>query len=418
MSANLVVVGLGYVGLPLVRAALRAGLRVTGIDLDIVKIQQLRQGDSYVDDVSSADVKEMLTLGFVPTSEPDCIADAATVVLCVPTPLDSHGMPDLAAVKAAGEMVGQKVQPDQLFVLESTTYPGTTEEVLRPLLERGGLVAGRDFHLAYSPERIDPGNPDYGLENVPKIVGGLTPACTEAAAAFYRKFVNEVVTAKGPREAELAKLLENTYRHVNIALMNEMKIFCNELGLDLWEAIRLASTKPFGYQPFFPGPGVGGHCIPIDPSYLSYKVRTVGYQFRFVELAQEINNRMPTYVVTRVQRLLNAHGKPVNSSSILLLGVTYKANTADDRESPARPLAQQLLDLGAQLSFHDPYVREFDVNGHVLRAVEDLMLTVTQADLVIVLQPHAAYDLDALCRHARLVFDTRCSVHGPNVETL
>jgi len=415
---NLVVVGLGYVGLPLARAALRADLRVVGLDLDTAKIQQLREGNSYIDDVPAADVRQMLDLGFVPTCEPDCIAGAATVVLCVPTPLDHHGMPDLAAVKASGEMAGQRVQPGQLVVLESTTYPGTTEEVLRPLLEQRGLVAGRDFHLAYSPERIDPGNPHYGLENVPKIVGGLTPACAQAAADFYGKFVNEVVTAKGLREAELAKLLENTYRHVNIALMNEMKIFCHELGLDLWEAIRLASTKPFGYQPFYPGPGVGGHCIPIDPSYLSYKVRTVGYQFRFVELAQEINNRMPSYVVNRTQRLLNEHGKPVNGSRILLLGVTYKENTADDRESPAYPLAQQLLNLGAQLSFHDPYIHEVIVNGERLQAVNDLTLTIMQADLVIVLQHHAVYDLEGLCSNAKLVFDTRGSMRGHNVETL
>ena len=261
-------------------------------------------------------------------------------MICVPTPLSEADGPDLTAVRAASETAGRLLRRGTLVVLESTTYPGTTDELVRPILEKAsGLSAGVDFNLAFSPERIDPGNPVYGLRNTPKVVGGLTPDCTAAAARFYGKVCDQVVEANSPREAEMAKLLENTYRHVNIALVNEMAVFCHELGIDLWDAIRCASTKPFGFQPFYPGPGVGGHCIPIDPNYLSYKVRTLGYPFRFVELAQEINSRMPGYVVDRAAELLNRHAKPLNGANVLLLGVTYKRDIADQRESPARPIA-------------------------------------------------------------------------------
>jgi nucleotide sugar dehydrogenase len=298
-------------------------------------------------------------------------------------------------------------------VLESTTYPGTTDEVIRPMIEKSGLVAGEDFHLAFSPERIDPGNPVYGVRNTPKIVGGLTPACASAAAAFYGKFVETVVQAKGTREAEMAKLLENTYRHVNIALVNEMAVFCNELGIDLWDAIECAATKPFGFQAFRPGPGVGGHCIPIDPNYLSYKVRSLGYPFRFVELAQEINDRMPRYVVERVQQLLNREGRALKGAKILVLGVTYKADIADQRESPARPVARRLLRLGAELSYHDPYVRSWQVDGaDVPRAGDDLIAALAAADMTIVLAAHSAYNTETLRRHARLIFDTRGLTRG------
>jgi nucleotide sugar dehydrogenase len=295
-----------------------------------------------------------------------------------------------------------------LVVLESTTYPGTTDEVVKPLLEKSGLVAGEEFHLAFSPERIDPGNPVYGVHNTPKIVGGLTPACASLAAAFYGKFVERVVQAKGTREAEMAKLLENTYRHVNIALVNEMAVFCHELGIDLWDAIECAATKPFGFQAFRPGPGVGGHCIPIDPNYLSYKVRSLGYPFRFVELAQEINDRMPRYVVERAQQLLNREGRAVKGAKVLVLGVTYKADIADQRESPARPVARRLLGMGAELSFHDPYVHSWQVDGvNVPDAGDDLAAALAAADLAIVLADHSAYDPETLTGHARLLFDTR-----------
>ncbi|MES9543952.1 MULTISPECIES: nucleotide sugar dehydrogenase [unclassified Actinomadura] len=416
---DLVVIGLGYVGLPLVREACRAGLRVGGLDLDARVVAGLKAGLSHVDDVSPAEVEKMLQAGFAPSLHEDVLDGARTVVICVPTPLSPEGGPDLTAVRGAAETVARHLEPGTLVVLESTTYPGTTEEVVRPILETSGLVAGEEFHLAFSPERIDPGNPVYGVRNTPKIVGGLTPACASAASSFYGKFVDRVVEAKGTREAEMAKLLENTYRHVNIALVNEMAVFCNELGIDLWDAIDCAATKPFGFQAFRPGPGVGGHCIPIDPNYLSYKVRSLGYPFRFVELAQEINDRMPRYVAERAQQLLNREGRALKGARVLLLGVTYKADIADQRESPARPVARRLARLGADLSFHDPFVASWEVDGApVPSAGEDLVAALEASDLAIVLADHAAYDAATLSRHARLLFDTRGRTRNVQQDTV
>ncbi|MGI5323311.1 nucleotide sugar dehydrogenase [Actinomadura nitritigenes] len=416
---DLVVIGLGYVGLPLVREACRAGLQAGGLDRDARVVAGLKAGLSHIDDVTPAEVADMLEAGFAPSLDEDVLDGARTVVICVPTPLSPDGGPDLTAVRGAAETVARHLQPGTLVVLESTTYPGTTEEVVRPILETSGLVAGEEFHLAFSPERIDPGNAVYGVRNTPKIVGGLTAACATAAAAFYGKFVERVVQAKGTREAEMAKLLENTYRHVNIALVNEMAVFCNELGIDLWDAIDCAATKPFGFQAFRPGPGVGGHCIPIDPNYLSYKVRSLGYPFRFVELAQEINDRMPRYVAERAQQLLNREGRALKGAKVLLLGVTYKADIADQRESPARPVARRLARLGADLSFHDPFVTEWQVDGApVPPAGGDLPTALADADLVIVLADHAAYDAETLTRHARLLFDTRGRTRDVQLETV
>jgi nucleotide sugar dehydrogenase len=416
---DLVVIGLGYVGLPLVREACRAGLRVGGLDRDARVVAGLKAGLSHIDDVSPAEIEEMLEAGFTPGLHEDILDGARTVVICVPTPLSPEGGPDLTAVRGAAGTVARHLEPGTLVVLESTTYPGTTEEVVRPILETSGLVAGEEFHLAFSPERIDPGNPVYGVRNTPKIVGGLGPACASAAAAFYGKFVDRVVEAKGTREAEMAKLLENTYRHVNIALVNEMAVFCNELGIDLWDAIDCAATKPFGFQAFRPGPGVGGHCIPIDPNYLSYKVRSLGYPFRFVELAQEINDRMPRYVAERAQQLLNREGRALKGAKVLLLGVTYKADIADQRESPARPVARRLARLGADLAFHDPFVPSWEVDGApVPNAGTDLTAALRQADLAIVLADHTAYDADSLSRHARLLFDTRGRTRNTHRETV
>jgi UDP-N-acetyl-D-glucosamine dehydrogenase len=417
-SFDLAVVGLGYVGLPLVQEAVRAGLRVVGFDVDERKVEGLRSGRSHVDDLSDADITDLLESGLHLSTDPAVLGRSDTVVVCVPTPLDPEGGPDLGAVRGATSLIAQHLRAEMLVVLESTTYPGTTEEIVLPILEAGGLRAGQDFCLAYSPERIDPGNPQFGLRNTPKVVGGHTARCTDRAVAFYGKLIDTVVPVKGTREAEMAKLLENTYRHVNIALMNEMAIFCDELGVDLWDSIAAAKTKPFGFQAFYPGPGVGGHCIPIDPNYLSYKVRTLGYPFRFVELAQEINQRMPAYVVARAQKLLNGHRKAVNGARVLLLGVTYKPDISDERESPAQPVGRRLLELGADLSYHDPHIPTWEVNGSRLTCVGDLDAAVAAADLVVVLQAHSAYDLDALAEQASLVLDTRGSVEGDTVERL
>ncbi|MFJ7337472.1 nucleotide sugar dehydrogenase [Streptomyces sp. NPDC101110] len=406
-TVDLVVVGLGYVGLPLARSAAAAGLKVVGLDRSRRVVDGLNTGRSHVDDITDAEVRAMLEQGFEAVDRADVIAGAAAVVVCVPTPLTDHGAPDLGAVHAAVDDIAAHLTAGTLVVLESTTYPGTTDEVVRPRLEAGGLRVGVDFHLAFSPERIDPGNPSFGLENTPKVVGGITADCTKAARSLYERFVNRVVEAKGTREAEMAKLLENTYRHVNIALVNEMSMFCREIGVDLWDAIRCASTKPFGFAPFHPGPGVGGHCIPIDPNYLSYKVRSLGIPFRFVELAQEINQRMPVHVVNRAADLLNDQGKAVRGSRVLLLGVTYKPDISDQRESPALAVAENLLARGAELVYFDPRVEDWRVAGAPVERVEDYLAAAEAADLTILLQPHREIDLDELADRARSLFDTR-----------
>lgn len=412
LDVKVVIIGLGYVGLPLAQEAVRVGLSVTGLDVKQATVDGLMAGRSHVDDLTDADVRAMLDSGFsAVTSVAGAHAvvgeqGADVIVICVPTPLSESDGPDLTAVKAASETAARLLRAGTAVILESTTYPGTTDEVVRPMLEKAtGLTAGIDFTLAFSPERIDPGNGVYGIRNTPKVVGGITPACTDAAARFYECVCDTVVKAKTAREAEMAKLLENTYRHVNIALVNEMAIFCHELGVDLWDAIRCAATKPFGFQAFYPGPGVGGHCIPIDPNYLSYKVRMeLSYPFRFVELAQEINSRMPGYVVDRAAEILNSDAKPLKGARVLLLGVTYKRDIADQRESPARPIARKLLQRGAVLSFHDPYVDSWQVDG---RDIPRAQAPTDEADLTILLQAHSTYDLDDIAARAHLLFDTR-----------
>jgi len=412
------VIGLGYVGLPLAREASLAGMEVTGFDVSKKKVDDLNTSYSYVDGMSDEDIQAMLAHGFHATTEESELSIPDVIVICVPTPLTDSDGPDLSMVCAAAEVAGTHLRRGALVVLESTSYPGTTDAVVQPILEEcSGMTAGQDFYLAFSPERIDPGNPVWGLANTPKVVGGVTPQSTEAAIGFYAKVCKEVVPAKGAREAEMAKLLENTYRHVNIALVNEMAVFCHEMRIDLRDAIRCAETKPFGFQAFRPGPGVGGHCIPIDPNYLSHEVRReLRYPFRFVELAQEINNRMPAYVVTRAAELLNAGRKPLNGSEVVLLGVTYKPDISDQRESPAPHIERKLAGAGAIVRYDDPYVSRWAVDGHgVARWAGG------KADLVIVLQPHRDFDLHAigLGSHGPLVLDCSGRVPaGPGVSAL
>ena len=416
---NLVVVGLGYVGLPVAQEACRAGMRVIGLDVDERLVTNLGRGISHVDDITDGDLGEMIRAGFKAVTDPAPLAEADVVVICVPTPLDDDKNPDLTSVLDASRSIGDLLQRGSLVVLESTTYPGTTEERVRPILEDGsGLTAGIDFELAYSPERIDPGNREWGLRNTPKVVGGLTESCLARAVGFYEQLVDTVVPTVGLREAEFAKLLENTYRHVNIALMNEMAIFCHESGIDLWEAVAAAATKPFGFQAFAPGPGIGGHCIPIDPNYLSWLVRSVGYRFRFVELAEEISDRMPAYVAKRAQDALNFARKSVNGSVILLLGVTYKANVSDQRETPARPLAALLRKMGAEVRFFDPFVDVFMVNGEELTGEPNLGEAIAAADLVVLLQAHDEILESEILGTAEHVLDTRGVLTGGNVERL
>ncbi len=418
LNVDLAVIGLGYVGLPLAKEACAVGLSVVGFDLKAEVVSGLNHGRSHVDDVSDADVGQMLATGFLASDDESCLAAAETVVICVPTPLASDGGPDLGAVVAATHAVSRQLRSGCLVVLESTTYPGTTDEVVRPILERSGLLAGDDFALAFSPERIDPGNTSFSFRDIPKVVGGHTGTCAARASAFYGKFVHSVVQARGTREAEMAKLLENTYRHVNIALVNELAVLSHELGVDVWDAIRCAATKPFGFQAFRPGAGVGGHCIPIDPHYLSYKVRSLGREFRFIELAREINHRMPEYVVRRAQDQLNHAGLPLRGSRVLILGVSYKPDVSDQRETPAVPVGRLLHRHGAMLSFHDPLVGSWCLDGVDVPRVDDLDLALADHDLTILLQDHSSYDLNAIADRARLLFDTRGRLFRPDVEVL
>lgn len=410
-SRRVAVLGLGYVGLPLVRACVGVGHEVVGFDVNKEIVASLRAGHSHVDDVSDEDVSGWLENRFFPTSDVDDLTRVDVFVICVPTPLTDAGGPDLSAVIAATRTVTAALPQgsrNPLVVLESTTYPGTTDEVVRPLLEVSGLVAGRDFALAFSPERIDPGNKTFTFENTPKVVGGFSPECCETACEFYGGLVAEVVPVKGLREAEMAKLLENTYRHVNIALVNELAKLSHQMGIDIWEVIRAAETKPYGFQAFRPGPGVGGHCIPIDPNYLSHRVKAeLGQPFRFVELAQEINNGMPAYVVHRVQDVLNEAGVALNGASVLVLGVTYKKDIADTRESPAFQVIHELLKHGAVVSFHDPFVDQVMSEGAVLARVPDLAVAAQASACVVLLQDHAGYAECLAALEHTTVFDTR-----------
>lgn len=420
MKSSVVVVGQGYVGLPMALRASETGLKVFGLDTNAGVVAALNSGRSHIDDVSDGELSAGIAAGYVATTDPACIADAAVVVVCVPTPLSPDGGPDLKPVEGAARAIGAHVTPGTLVILESTTYPGTTEEVFAPLVLARGLALGEDVNIAFSPERIDPGNERFGVQNTPKVVGGLTPACTTAAREFYSRFIDAVVEAKGAKEAEMAKLLENTFRHVNIALVNEMIRFSHELDIDLWDAIDCAATKPFGFMAFRPGPGVGGHCIPVDPSYLSHRVKAqLGYAFRMVELAEEINTAAPLYVASRVWQALNERKIAVNGAKVLLLGVTYKANISDRRESPADPLAKRLAEWGAQVSYHDPHVPTWSVEGveSALACVPDLEAAVREADITVLLQAHDEYAEGALDA-AALLLDTRAVAQGAAVVRL
>lgn len=409
---NLVVVGQGYVGLPMAMRAAAVGFTVRGLDLNPAVVDSLNEGRSHIGDVPDTQLAEALRNGYRATTDQADLADADVVLVCVPTPLAEGGGPDLSAVIDAAAAIGENATAGTTVILESTTYPGTTEEVFAPLVLGDRFQEGIDVFVAFSPERINPGDPNFGVQNTPKVVGGMSPASAEKAREFYAQLVDQVVVAAGVREAEMSKLLENTFRHVNIALVNEMVRFSDELDIDLWNAIDCAATKPFGFMPFRPGPGVGGHCIPVDPSYLSHRVKArLGYSFRMVELAEEINEAAPVYVAQRITHLLNDKARSVRGSRILLLGVTYKPNVADLRQTPASHLTERLLDMGAVVEFHDPYIKRWRDSYHEhawdLNSVEDAYLAASGADLTVLLQAHDDYDLAALADSARLLFDTR-----------
>jgi nucleotide sugar dehydrogenase len=418
---KLVIIGQGYVGLPISMAAVGTGYDVVGLDSDHVRVDRLRAGNSFVEDVSSESLLAALATGrFLATTD---YADAAgfdIAVITVPTPL-RETLPDLSYIEASAASIATHVRVGSLVVLESTTYPGTTDELLVPILEAGsGLKAGVDFHVGYSPERIDPGNPKWGFTNTPKVVAGINGPSSEAVAAFYSSLVERVVPVKSCKEAELTKLLENTFRHVNIALVNELAVFAQLLDIDVWDAIEAASTKPFGFMKFTPGPGVGGHCLPIDPSYLSWKVKqTLGRPFRFVELANDVNEHMPDYVVTRLTLRLNDTSKAVRGSRVLLVGLAYKKNSSDARESPAVKVAELLVDLGAAVTALDPHLEAAPRQLVGVELLTDRSTDFAAYDAVVVLTDHDLVDYDRLAREAVLVLDTRHRLPAAaNVEFL
>ncbi|HEY4928952.1 MAG TPA: nucleotide sugar dehydrogenase [Acidimicrobiales bacterium] len=415
--AKLVVVGQGYVGLPLALRAVEVGYDVVGFDLDVNRVKRLADGDSYVEDISDERLATALATGrYLPTDESAHMDSFDLAVIDVPTPLED-GNPNLAYVEEASHTLAAYLRPGATVILESTSYPGTTEELVVPILESGsGLKAGQDFHAGYSPERIDPGNTTWRLENTPKVVSGIDAGSLEVVEQFYGRLVEQTVAVSGTREAELTKLLENTFRHVNIALVNELAMFASDLEIDVWEAIDAASTKPFGYLRFTPGPGVGGHCLPIDPSYLSWKVRrSLGQPFRFVELANDVNEHMPDYVVRRLMLALNRMGRSVNGSRVLILGLAYKRNTGDAREAPGTVIARSLVALGADLVVADPHLVGDTLAFPLVEVTADEL---TAADAVVLVTDHDAFDYDLIEKYARYVLDTRNRLDGPAVERL
>ncbi|MDD5132023.1 MAG: nucleotide sugar dehydrogenase [bacterium] len=402
------IIGLGYVGLPLAVELAKVGFDVTGIDVDQRKTDAINKGISYIQDVPTKELKELVKAGKLrATTDFSVLKHIDTINICVPTPLRKSKDPDISYILSATTEIAKYLHKGQLIILESTTYPGTTEEVMQPMLEEKGLKAGRDFHLAFSPERVDPGNPQFKTKNITKVVGGYTPRCTALAVALYSQAIDKVLPVSSTRVAETVKLLENTFRSINIGMVNEMAIICNKLGIDVWEVIDAAATKPFGFMPFYPGPGIGGHCIPLDPHYLSWRVRLEGYEARFIELAGQINRSMPEYVINKLNDALNDKGKSVKKSKILVLGVAYKNDIDDVRESPAIDFIKLLLKKGAKTNYHDPFIPNLGHEGIALKSVPLTESVVKSVDAVVIITKHKAIDYKWLVSKAKLVIDTR-----------
>ncbi len=413
-SAHVAIIGLGYVGLPLAAGLSKAGFQVSGVDVDSRKVEALRRGESYISDVSGEDLTTLVAGGRLQaTTEYDVLNGVDAVFICVPTPFNSMRAPDLSFVESAAQGIAIRLHAGQLVVLQSTTYPGTTEEIVQPILETSGLRAGKDFYLAFSPERIDPGNRQFTVVNTPKVVGGVTRDCAQLAGALLAHLTPEIHLVSSTRAAEMTKLLENIFRSVNIALVNELTLLTERMGIDMWEVIEAAKTKPFGFMPFYPGPGVGGHCIPVDPYYLSWKAREYDFYTKFIELAAEVNSDMPYHTVQKVIQGLNQRDRPIKEASVLVLGVAFKPNVEDARNSPAERVIELLLNEGAQVSYHDPYVPHFQVGGDVIlrQAVQFDSVPITpevlaQADCVLIVTGHAHVDYSQVVEHAQLVIDT------------
>ena len=407
-SAVVSVIGLGYVGLPLAMEFAKAGFKVIGYDVSQRVCDLLNRGESHIQDVPANEVAEMVKKGrFEATTKAERLKEADAVSIAVPTPLSKTRDPDMSYVLSAADTIAEHAHPGMVIVLESTTYPGTTREIMEPRMEAKGLTVGTDVFLAFSPERVDPGNEKYHTKNTPKVVGGITPACVTVATALYQSCIDTIVGVSSPEAAELVKLLENTFRSVNIGLVNEMAIVCDRLGVNVWEVIDAAATKPFGFMKFTPGPGIGGHCIPLDPHYLAWKMRTLNYKTRFIDLASEINSAMPDYVVEKVAHALNLERKAVNGSTVVVVGVAYKKNIDDIRESPALDVMRLLEDRGAQIEFHDPFIASYREDGHERHGVELSDELLDRADAVVIVTDHSNIDYQRIVDRAGLVVDTR-----------
>ena len=411
--AHLGVIGLGYVGLPLAVEFGRAGFLVTGIDIDQRRVHRLERGESYIQDVPTSEVRALVRAGNLKaTSDFSVLRRIDAVNVCVPTPLSKQRDPDVSYIVAAAKQVATYLHPGMLVILESTTYPGTTDELILPLLTETGMKVGEDFFLAFSPERVDPGNPRFNTRNIPKVVGGVTPVCTEVAVRLYQQRLEQVIAVSSPQVAEMVKLLENTFRSVNIGLVNELALMCSRLHIDVWEVIQAAATKPFGFMPFYPGPGLGGHCIPIDPFYLSWKARASGFEARFIELAGYVNGQMPDHVVNLVAQSLNRRGHAVHGSKILVLGVAYKADIDDTRESPSIDIMETLRERGARIEYSDPYVPTLQFGGKRLRSLPLTPARLRRFDCVVIATAHKAFPYAAVLRHSKAVVDTRNALRG------
>lgn len=416
-QATIAVIGMGYVGLPLAFEAVESGFTVIGIDVDKEKVKSLKDGISYVKDISDATLKMMNETGrFFPSNDYSMVKDAQAISICVPTPLRKTREPDISYIIDAAKSIAQHLKKGQLLVLESTTYPGTTQEIVQPLLESSGLVAGQDFFLAYSPERVDPGNAVYNTRNTPKVVGGISELCTEIGMAYYGAIVDKVVPVGNPREAEMVKLLENTFRSVNIGLVNELALMCHRMDIDIWRVVEAAATKPFGYMPFWPGPGLGGHCIPIDPQYLSWKAKSFNFYTKFIDYAGEINGNMPRFVVTRVQDALNDKAKSCKNSKILICGVAYKPGVNDIRESPALEIMLLLQEKGAILEYHDPFVPALELPNISLKSIQLTPESLKEFDMVLITTNHDCLNYNQLVQDSSLIFDTRNATNGIKSE--
>lgn len=411
--ATVAVIGLGYVGLPLMMRISESGFNVVGIDLDKTKINMINQGQSYINDICGKDIENLVSSGWLSVqSDYANIENVDIFIICVPTPITINKDPDLTYILSTMKTLAQHLRKGQVIILESTSFPGTTEEFVLPILEQTGMRVGIDFFLGFSPERVDPGNSKYQIKNTPKIVSGVTKQCNDAIFAFYSQFIRYVYKTSSPMVAEMAKTLENTFRNINIALVNELVPLCNRMGIDIWEVIEVASTKPFGFMPFYPGPGLGGHCIPVDPLYLSWKAKEYSLSLSLIEISDNINSNMPYYVIERIQEILNGLGKPLSKSKILLLGASYKKDIADERESPIYKIMKGLKNKGSDIAYNDPYISELCLNNQTYysqQLSEDLLKAF---DCTVLLTPHSSYDFDWIVKYSAVVFDTRNALQG------